>query len=306
MKFSKLFLGLIVIVGVAFLLSNKEDKESQKPYISVSSFALYDVAVNIAGDEIEVFKIISDGSDAHMFEPTPKDLATIELSKLFIYNGAGFEAWADKLSSNISSKIIDMSVNVELLESHHHCDHDEDDDEHHHGNYDPHYWQSIENMITIAGVIERELSQILPEKSEQFRANRDSYIDELRKLENEYKTALSDCKIPYLVTSHNAFGYLGDDYGFSNISVVGLSSDEQPSAKNIADIVELVRDKGIKAIYFEEFIDDGVAATIAKETGAEVDTIHPLGNITKEQSGMSYIEIMRENLSKLRYAMECN
>ena len=110
------------------------------------------------------------------------------------------------------------------------------------------------------------------------------------------------------MTNHNAFGYLAYANNLKNISIIGLSSDEQPSAKKMVEISTLMQKEKISTIFFEELIDDNVAQTIAKSSGAHAKSLQPLENITQSEfdNNETYISIMGNNLVKLRSAMECH
>jgi zinc transport system substrate-binding protein len=129
----------------------------------------------------------------------------------------------------------------------------------------------------------------------------------LQKLKQQYAVGLKECKNRTLVTNHNAFGYLAYSNDLKNISIIGLSSDEQPSAKKMAEITTLMQKEKISTIFFEESIDDNVAQTIAKSSGAIAQSLQPLENITQAEFDVNatYISIMENNLMKLRNAMEC-
>lgn len=279
-----------------------------KPMVSVSTFSLFEVAKAVAGDAIEVRSIIPQGSDAHMFAPNPTQAAEISSAALFIYNGAGFETWAESIKNTLpkTTQVVDMSQHVILHNNEEHPD-EHTHDEHRHGSHDPHYWLDIDNMIKMTQTMDAEFSKLLPSKAEQFHKNATDYIAELQKLKTEFATELGECKNRTLVTNHNAFGYLARANKLENLSVIGLSSDEQPSAHVMAHIIEVVREHGVKTIFFEELINDNVAQTIAKETGAKAVPLQPLENISEDElkSHQTYLSIMRENLAKLRDAMEC-
>jgi zinc transport system substrate-binding protein len=313
------FGGIIaaIVIGVSFFSPKPQAKQTEgeaKPIVSVSTFSLYEVARAIAGDELEVHNIIPLGGDAHMFSPNPTQVAEISSASLFIYNGAGFETWAESLKNTLpkTTQILDMSQHVALQKSEedHHDEHEEGDDDHEdhqHGAYDPHYWLDIDNMIKMTQTLDGEFSKLLPSKAEMFHGNAATYIGELQKLKSEYTKGLAECKNRALVSNHDAFGYLAHSNKLENVSVVGLSSDEQPSAKNIADIITIVKEHGVKTIFFEEMINDNVSQTIARETGAKAVPLQPLENISQDElkSHQTYLSIMRENLKKLREAMEC-
>lgn len=311
---------LAVIGGLTFFSpqpQKKEEGSAGKPMVSVSTFSLWEVANAVAGDVIDVHSIVPLGSDAHMFSPNPVQVAEISDSAMFIYNGAGFEIWAENLTHTLpkTTQILDMSEHVTLQQSkEEHHDEAEDGDAHHdehanhdHGGYDPHYWLDIDNMIKMTQTLDGEFSKLLPMKGEQFHKNALTYIAELQKLKLEFSTGLAECKNRTLISNHDAFGYLTHANRLENVSVIGLSSDEQPSAKTVAHVVEVVKEHGMKTIFFEELINDNVSQTIARETGAKAVPLQPLENISEDElkSHQTYLSIMRENLKKLREAMEC-
>ncbi len=309
---------LAVIGGLAWFTPQtrlSSEAASERLRVSVSTFSLYEAARAVAGGEIEVRSIVPLGSDAHMFSPNPAHVAELSGSALFVYNGAGFESWAESLKNTLPStvRVVDMSQHVALQKSEeeHTDEHDHEEhahDEHHqHGAYDPHYWLDIDNMIRMTRTLETEFAAIAPSKAEQFHKNAAAYVAELEQLKGEFGVGLAECKNRTLVSNHDAFGYLAQANALQTVSVVGLSTDEQPSAKNIADIVTLVKHDGIKTIFFETLASDSVARTIASETGAKAIALNPLANISEDElkSHQTYLSIMRENLNKLREAMEC-
>ncbi len=305
------------VAGVVFFAPSgapKTESSAPLPSVSVSTFSLYESARAVAGEALDVRTIIPLGSDAHMFSPTPKEVARIGEASLFVYSGAGFESWAEPLRSTLpqSVKVVDMSKYVTLIrneEEHaeHHDDAHEHEEEHDHGAYDPHYWLAIDNMIAMTRKFEEEFSKLSPANAPLFRRNAQAYVVELQKLKSEYASGLKECRNRLLVSNHDAFGYLAHANNLESVSVIGLSSDEQPSAKNIADIVSLVQEHGIKTVFFEALINDNVAQTISRETGARAVSLQPLENISEDElkSGETYLSIMRQNLHKLREAMEC-
>jgi zinc transport system substrate-binding protein len=292
-----------IIIGISFFSSKLkpiQNAEESKPVVSVSTFSLLEAAHAVAGNALDINMIVPLGNDPHMFSPNPIQVANISKSALFIYNGAGFEVWADNLTKTLpqKNKIIDMSTHVALLKSEHFEEGEVNN---------PHYWLDIDNMIKMTQTIDSEFSKLLPSKAEQFHKNSAAYIVELQKLKSEFATGLSECKNRTLVSNHDAFGYLAHANKLQNVSVIGLSTDEQPSAKTIAEIISLVKEHSIKTIFFEELVNDNVAQTISHETGATTQPLQPLENISEDElkSHQTYLSLMRENLKKLREAMEC-
>lgn len=299
-----------IVIGMSFFSPNLQKKEGtgeEKMVVSVSTFSLYEAASAVAGDALDIHPIVPLGSDAHMFAPNPTQVAELSKSALFVYNGAGFETWAEGVKTTLSSTtgVVDMSEHVVLLKEGDHDQHTED--EHHHGAYDPHYWLDLDNMIVMTQTLDTEFSKLLPPKAELFHKNAAAYIGELQKLKSEFTTGLAECKNRTLISNHDAFGYLAHANKLENVSVIGLSSDEQPSAQTVAHIVQVVKEHGMKTIFFEELINDNVSQTIAQETGAKAVALQPLENISQDELKLhqTYLSVMRENLKKLREAMEC-
>ncbi|MDD2829522.1 MAG: zinc ABC transporter substrate-binding protein [Sulfuricurvum sp.] len=303
-----------IFIGMTFFspkLQPIPTSKETKPVVSVSTFSLLEAAHAVAGDAIDLHTIVPLGSDAHMFSPNPTQVAELSKSVLFVYNGAGFETWAEGLKNTLPKtiQILDMSQHVALEKGgeEHHDEASDDEHTHHHGMYDPHYWLDIDNMIKMTQTLDGEFSKLAPIKAEQFHKNAATYIAELEKLKSEYTTGLAECKNRTLISNHDAFGYLTHANKLENVSVIGLSSDEQPSAQTVSHIVELIKEHGMKTIFFEELINDNVSQTIARETGARAVPLQPLENISEDElkSHQTYLSIMRENLKKLREAMEC-
>ena len=313
-----LFLVIAVFIVAIYVSNQNEDidtkNESKKPTVSLSTFALYDIAKNISADTIDLIMILPLGVDAHSFEPTPKLMTKIMQSNLVVYSGAGLEPWTE--SFDFKSKTIDMSKSVKLIEvtnkdehhDHGHHDHDHHNHHHHHESaQDPHYWLDIQNMISATKLMSDEFIKISPANEKLYRENSKKYIAKLESIDAKYKNALSNCKKDTIVVNHNAFSYLSNNYGFEVESLSGLSPDAQPSAKNMVKLIQHVKEHDIKTVFFESFVSDKAMKSIANEAKVDVDVLQPLGNITHDeaQKNLSYEDIMLINLEKISKALVC-
>lgn len=309
MNFKTLLIGFFVLLLILWLTltghDNNKTAHSDKKSVACSTLALYDITKNIAGDTVSSYMILPFGVDIHSFEASPKLMAKIQSSDLVLLSGAGLESWLKGFS--FPNKVIDMSKHVKLI-SFEKSHHDHEDDEHHHeGEYDPHYWLDIQNMIMAAKTITKELIALEPQNKEQYQKNEKDYIVSLQELAKKYKTKLSQCSKKTVVVNHNAFSYLAKDYGFEVESLYGLSPDAQPSAKDVAKIITHVKEDNLSVIFFESFASDKVIKTISKEANVSVDVLQPGANITADEAkkGISYMRIMEENLDKLSLALDC-
>ena len=313
MKNIKIIGLLLTLFLVAlFVMINNEEKSQgkSKPIVAVTTFALYDIAKHIAGDSVEVVNILPFGVDPHSFEPTPKLMSSIEKSALVFYSGAGLEPWVEGFA--FKQRAVDISKYVtlrRLADSDKEEVADEEEHAHHHrGGVDPHYWLDFDNMKKATEVITKELSALQPQNRELYMQNKQKYIKMLNALDAEYKKTLLNCKQKNVVVSHNALGYIADRYGFYVESLTGLSPEAKPSAKAMKRVFHNISKKGIQTIFYENFMNDKIIKTIAKDANISVDVFQPLGNITADEvkAGMQYEDIMRQNLKKLSKALMCN
>lgn len=310
MKNLKIVLLILVLFLAALFVVMENDKKPEandKPIVGVTTFALYDITKHIAGDTVTVINILPFGVDPHSFEPTPRLMSGIEKSSLVFYSGAGLEPWIHGFKFKHKAVNISKYVKLRSLSESEIAQDHEHEHEAHHQSIDPHYWLDFDNMKKAAEVITKELIALQPKNRELYSKNRDKYIKMLQKLDEDYKKALSNCRQKNVVVSHNALGYVADKYGFDVESLTGLSPEAQPSAQAIRRIFQDIHSKGIQTIFYENFVNDKVTKTIAKDANITVDVFQPLGNITADEAraGLTYEDIMRQNLKKLSKALMC-
>ena len=150
--------------------------------------------------------------------------------------------------------------------------------------------------------IRDQLSKKYPDDKAAFEKNAASYIDELKKLDEEFQTAFKDAKNKTFVTQHAAFGYLANQYGLTQEAIAGISPDQEPSPSRLSKLKHYVDDNQVKVIYFEENASSKVAETLSKETGVKLEVLNPLESLTDKQikDGEDYLSVMRENLAALK------
>ena len=282
----------------------KEATSHDKPSVITTTYAIFDAARYIGGNDIDISMLIPPGREIHTFEPTPQDIIKIKNANLVLYNGAGLEPWSEKF--NFGSKGVDLSRYVQLkkFEKHHH---------HHHGHalhsdYDPHYWLDFDNMKKVAEVIAKRFSELEPSKKQFFMQRAKEYEKMLAKLDKSYRKSLRNCKKEELFVNHNAYSYLASRYGFEVHSLVGLSPDAQPDPKTVQNLLDEIKKERVRFIFYEPFENSAVLNSIAKDAGVKTLPLQPLGNITANEAkkGLGYKEIMLENLHKIARGLECN
>lgn len=327
-------LALMIISVLLFSLmaagcSASPFSSARKDQIKViaSIYPMADFARKIGGDYVSVVQLIPSGFEPHAWEPSTTDMKTFEDADVFIMNGAGMEMWADKILSSIrntSLLSVDTSFDVPLMisgaysidagEAEEHnaaeagTEHEQGTDEEHAlepGSLDPHVWLDPANAkIQMKSICEAFCKED-PDHEENYRANYEKYAADLDVLDDEYRAALSSIENPYIVVSHEAFGYLCKAYGLRQIPIRGISADAEPDAARMREIIELSKEYHVSVIFFEALSSPKVAEAIARETGCETMALHPIGGLTQEQidSGEDYFSIMRGNLEALTTAL---
>lgn len=288
MKSLLIILVILAAIGAGVWLAGKRAPgvpESGQVRVAVSFYPLEFLAREIGGDKVSVTNLTPAGAEPHDWEPTTADAATIEKSQLLLVNGGGLEAWADKVKPQKT-----VVVGESMIEGR-----------------DPHIWLDPVLMRAMADKIATALSQTDPQNSDFYEKNNARVRDDLGLLDEEFRSALGNCRLREIVTSHNAFEYLAKRYGLTQVAVSGVSPDEEPTAQKLAQTATLVKSLGIKYIFFETLVSPRLAQTLALETGAQTIVFNPLEGLTEEQiqAGQNYFSVMRENLTNLETALEC-
>ncbi len=306
-----------IIVGIIFVISTLAyvlyknntflNPEAGKVHVVASFYPYAFFAEQVGGDHISVYSVTPVGVEPHDFEPSPRDLQRIESAQLFIYNGAGFDAWAEKAITNGSKMNASEYVHLLSLADENEDIH-EDDHDHEHSEYDPHFWLDTENAEKIVDQIQLQLSTLDPDNSQIYEQNAQKIKQQLENINEEYLGSMQYCKQNEIVVSHNAYSYLGKKYGFTIHSIAGLSTDNEASPQDLARLTQEVRSKNIKYILFETLVSPQVAQTLARETNTKTLVLNPIEGLTQDdiQKGNNYYTIMKENLSVLTTARECN
>ena len=271
---------------------------------------MYDFACKIGGDCIDVTNMVPSGTEPHDWEPSTNDLKNLEKADVFIYNGADMEPWADDLlvSRSDTLRVVEASENVELrtTDGEHEHAHEHEGADHHHGDFDPHVWLDPENAKIEMEAIRDALCAADPDNSTVFQSNYEKYAAELDALDAEFREKLAPLPNRTIVVAHEAFGYLCDAYGLTQVGIEGLSPDSEPDPGRMAEVIDFVRDHSISTIFFEELVSPKVAEAIASETGAQAKMLSPLEGLSDEQAaaGADYFSVMHDNLAALMEALK--
>ena len=292
---------LISLIALTFVSCSDSSKPKNDGGVTVSVTidVIYEFTKTIAGDKVAVNKIVPDGVTPHNFEPKARDIAGLSDSDLIIVVGLGMEPWIDKvLSENSGLSVIEASKGITPLHADHDHDHeDKHDDEHAHEHdeeYDPHIWLSLNCAAEMVINITDALCELFPENKAFFEANCKAYLEQLDSLNSEYVQKFDVLEKKDFVTSHAAFSYLCRDYGLVQNSVSGVFNEGEPNARKIAELTDFCKEQNISVIFAEYGESPQLQETLARQTGARVETLYTL---EMSEDGMNYIERMSHNLS---------
>lgn len=284
----------------------------EKLVITTSLYPVYFFTSEIVQDKAEVFNLTPGGVEPHDYEPTPRDLQSLEASDLLVVNG-NLEPWLEDLETPLRDKgvsVLVLTEDMSLLEGS-----DEHEEEGHEGEEnheeeemkDPHVWLDPLLAYEIVENLTRELTTLDPKNAEFYEANADTLKNKLLTLNEKFTSALSSCEQDTFVTSHAAFAYLAERYNLNQLPISGLSPDIEPSMTEIAQIVDFVKTNDVKVIFFESLVSPKLSETIAEEVGAETLVLNPIEGLTDEDllEGKNYFSEMEQNLTNLSVALEC-
>ncbi|MCB1907496.1 MAG: zinc ABC transporter substrate-binding protein [Rhodocyclaceae bacterium] len=274
----------------------------------VASFSiLADLCREIGGERVDVRSLIQPGGDAHAYQPSPADARAIADADLVVINGLGFEGWIERLleSTRHRGDLVVASDGARLIEGSGRSSDNADDDQEGHG-LDPHAWQDLSNARIYARNIALALARADLDGAPAYLSRYRTYATRLEALDIRFRARFAT--VPEarrrVVTSHDAFGYLGRAYGLTFVAPVGRSSGSHPSAAGLAALIRQIREQHISAAFVENIADTRLVEQIQRETGARIggtlysDSLSPAGG-----DASTYLQMMTHNLETLADAL---
>ncbi|WP_068775262.1 metal ABC transporter substrate-binding protein [Paenibacillus sp. FJAT-26967] len=306
---------LVIVAGCGG--GQKSTVVEGKVNVMTSFYPLYDFAVHIGGAHVNVVNLVPAGVEPHDWTPKGRDIMNVGDSELFLYQGAGFEGWVDDFMKSVKDKkvkAVEASAGAHLLEAAEGGDgHDHQHGEESRGsspgdlkNTDPHAWLSPHNAKKMSENIKNALIEVDPAHREDYENNYKAYAAKLDGLDKLYHDSLKDLPKKEIAVSHQAFAYLCHDYGLTQMAIMGLSPDSEPTAQDMKKMREYIQEHQLKYVFFEELVSDKLAKTLAKDAGVETLVLNPLEGLTEEQikEGQNYISVMENNLKNLVKALQ--
>jgi zinc/manganese transport system substrate-binding protein len=293
--------GFAVLAAAGPVAAQEKAQENAPAKLKVlTTFSILgDLVRNVGGDRVDVATLVGPNSDAHVYAPAPADAKKVADAKVVLTNGLGYEGWMGRLlkASGTKAPVAVAAKGVKERKT---------QDSHGHGGADPHAWQSVANVKVYVANIRDALIAADPAGKSVYEANATVYLGKLDALDQEVRAAVS--AIPAdrrkIITSHDAFGYFQLAYGVEFIAPQGVSTEAEPSARDVARIITQVKKQKIPAVFLENVTDPRLMERIAQETGARVGGKLYSDALTDEKGDApTYIELMRHNVKQLAAAL---
>lgn len=264
----------------------------------VASFSILgDMVEQVVGEHADVTTIVGPDADAHVYQPSVADAKAVAEADVIFVNGMGFETWSDTLISESGTDgvvfVATEGVTPVLVD----------------GETDPHAWNALTNGVIYVQNIAAGMAEVLPDHADAFEANAQAYIAELNALDTETKAQLASLPADRrtVVTAHDAFGYLADAYGLNFLAPVGIDTEAEPSAQELAALITQLRDEKVAALFVENITSPALVQQISEETGIEIGG-RLFSDALSERGGpaTSYLAMFRHNLGTLMDALNAS
>ncbi len=332
MKFSlKYTIWICLLAYMIFLgtgcTKRTADVDDDRLKVVSTIFASYDFARQIAGENAQISMLLKPGTESHSYEPTPRDIISIQECDVFIYVGGENDAWVDNILQSMDTsemtiiKMMDLvdkyeEEHVEGMEEHvhtedcqhEHHEHEDHEDHEEHEEWDEHVWTSPVNAIKIC----KKITEVFCEKdvsnSGIYLKKSNMYIQELTKLDAHFTDIVNNANRNVIVFGDRfPLRYFVEEYDLEYFAAFpGCSSDTEASAATVVFLIDKVRDEDIPVVFKIELSSDSMARTIAEDTDSKVMVFNTCHNVTRDEfnSGETYVSLMYRNAEALKEALE--
>jgi len=311
MRVRALLGALALCVAVMIAIPMRAQAEPLKVVATFSILA--DLVQNVGADKVAVTTLVGPDADTHTYQPTPSDARAVAEAKVLVTNGLGLEGWLVRLKDAAKSKaiVVVASTGVKPLTM------EEEADEKAAASgqpkpgkprrvNDPHAWQSLTNgQIYVANIV-NGLAQADPPNADFYRQNGAAYSKQLAALDGKIKAELA--AVPKakrrVITTHDAFQYFGKAYDIAFVAPLGISTENEPSAGDIAKLERQIKREHIKALFLENVTNARLIDQIAKDTGAIVGPSLYSDALSKpDEPASTYVKMFEHNAATLKDGM---
>jgi zinc/manganese transport system substrate-binding protein len=284
----------LCLIGLMLVAASHPARAQQRLNVVASFSIIGDFVRNVGGDRVNVTTLVGLDGDVHVYTPAPADARKIADTKLLVVNGFGLEGWLPRLvqSSGGKAVIVTATDGIRPLKIDQAAD--------------PHAWQSVVNAMIYVANIREALAAADPADAAAFRDNAATYLAKLDALDREVRGAIAQIAPARrkVISTHDAFGYFAAAYGVEFIAPVGVSTESEASARDIARIIGLIRSEKIPAVFLENISDVRLIRRISAETGAKIGGTLFSDSLSGEKGDApTYIELVRHNIKALTSAL---
>ncbi|MDO6355212.1 metal ABC transporter substrate-binding protein [Caloramator sp. CAR-1] len=280
----RLFTIIILSLMILFSACSKITKQNNKIYTTI--YPVYSITKFIAGDKFEVERIVKGTAEPHSFEPQTQDIAEMMESRAVFYIGH-IDEWAKKASEGSNVKIVEVSEGINKIEE------------------DPHVWTSPKNAIIIAENIKNTLIEIDSVNKDYYEENFYKLKLEMERINEKFEKEKANLKRDVFVIAHPAFGYLARDFGLTQVALTGQEEVEEPSPKEVAKVIDFIKEKNIKYILFDRTENENIIRPVVEATGVEKLEIFGMGAVPQDvEKKENYVTLMEKNIDNIIKALK--
>ncbi|MBB3329586.1 zinc/manganese transport system substrate-binding protein [Halomonas campaniensis] len=316
------------LLGVSTLLALPAAFAAERVQVVTSFSILADMVENVGGEHVEVTSLVGPDSDAHVYSPRPTDARALAEADLVVFNGLQFEGWMERLidASDYAGPLVVTTAGIDRVAAAHddhghdehdghdghddHDDHGHDDHDDHgheghdHGDDDPHGWQDLAMGRVYVANIRDGLIEADPDNAQAYTANAERYINEIDATDAEIRELLGEIPASTsVITGHDSFGYFASAYGLRFLSPQGLSTEAEPSAANMARLIDVIREQNVQALFHENMTSPAIINQLAEETGLPIAGTLYADALAAEGEASTWLGMMRHNARTLHDAL---
>ncbi|HEX5740602.1 MAG TPA: metal ABC transporter substrate-binding protein [Pilimelia sp.] len=295
----------LAVCGAGCATRAADDGDPDKVTAVAGFYPLHYLATRVGGPAVAVTDLAQPGAEPHDMELTPPQLDTVRAAELVVYV-RGFQPAVDDAVGARGDRLFDLAAEVPLAPLAH-DDHAAGQEaagggDHADAGLDPHLWLDPTRYALAGEKLAARLGAVDPPRAATYTANAAAFRAELDRLDGEFRTGLATCARRDVITNHAAFGYLTRRYRLRQVPISGLSPDEEPTPRRLAEVAALAKERKATTIFFETLVSPKVAETVAAQAGARTAVLDPVEGVGE---GEDYLSVMRRNLAALRAALDC-
>lgn len=272
--------------------------------VLASFYPLQYVAERVGGDLVDVQTLTPPGAEPHDLELSPAQVDQVGRADLVVFLSDFQPSVDDAVAANPPAHVVDAADDVTLHEAEHSEEGEEEEDGHDHGSLDPHFWLNPTLLPPVAEQVAAQLSEIDPDHAGEYAAGAAAFAQQMADLDDRYTAGLATCESRTIVTTHEAFSYLAEQYDLEQVGISGIDPEGEPSPARLAEVGRIVQDEGVSTIFFETLASPKVAETLADELGVDTAVLDPLEGLTDDTQ--DYVSVADANLETLRTALSCS